>query len=84
MGALFASLTMPIRRPVAAILLAAAVAWPALPASAAPRGPGAIADVAEQVIGAVVNISTKQTVDMSDNAMPQRPPGTPVEQFFED
>ena len=84
MGALFASLTMPIRRPVAAILLAAAVAWPALPASAAPRGPGAIADVAEQVIGAVVNISTKQTVDMSDNAMPQLPPGSPFEQFFED
>jgi serine protease Do len=84
MGALFSSLTTPVRRPVVAILLAAAIAWPALPGPAAARGPEAIADVAEQVIDAVVNISTKQTVDMSDNAMPQLPPGSPFEQFFED
>jgi serine protease Do len=81
MGAFFASLT-PVRRPALAILLAAAIVWPVQPAAA--RGPEAIADVAEQVIDAVVNISTKQTVDMSENAMPQLPPGSPFEQFFED
>ena len=82
MGALITSLTTPVRRPAAASFLAAAIVWPALPAAA--RGPEAIADVAEQVIDAVVNISTKHTVDMSDSAMPQLPPGSPFEQFFED
>ena len=81
MGAFLASLT-PVRRPALAILLAAAIVWPAAPAAA--RGPEAIADVAEQVIDAVVNISTKQTVEMGDTAMPQLPPGSPFEQFFED
>ncbi|MEJ2376897.1 MAG: DegQ family serine endoprotease [Pseudolabrys sp.] len=66
------------------MFLAAAIVWPALAAPAAARGPEAIADVAEQVIGAVVNISTKQTVDMSENAMPQLPPGSPFEKFFQD
>jgi serine protease Do len=36
------------------------------------------------VIDAVVNISTKQTVDMSNNAMPQLPPGSPFEEFFDE
>jgi len=36
------------------------------------------------VIDAVVNISTKQTVDMSRNAVPQLPPGSPFEEFFEE
>jgi serine protease Do len=84
MGALFTSLTMPVRRPAAAILLAATIAWPAMPVPAAARGPEAIADVAEQVIDAVVNISTKQTVDMSSNTVPQLPPGSPFEEFFEE
>ena len=84
MGALFDRTTTPVRRPAAAIFLAAAIVWPALTVPAAARGPEAIADVAEQVIDAVVNISTKQTVDMSENAMPQLPPGSPFEQFFED
>jgi len=83
MGALFPRLTTPFRRPAAAaMLLIGAIAW--APASAAARGPENIADVAEQVIDAVVNISTKQTVDMADNSMPQLPPGSPFEQFFED
>ncbi len=84
MGALFSRITAPIRRPAAAILLVGAIAWPMVSQTAAARGPEAIADVAEQVIDAVVNISTKQTVDMSSNAMPQLPPGSPFEQFFED
>src|SRR5579885_1453005 len=82
MGALFSRMTTHVRRPAAAILLIGAIAWPIAPASA--RGPEGIADVAEQVIDAVVNISTKQTVDLSSNAMPQLPPGSPFEEFFEE
>ena len=51
---------------------------------AAARGPEGIADVAEQVIDAVVNVSTKQSVDLSSGAMPQLPPGSPFEEFFEE
>ncbi|HTT49002.1 MAG TPA: DegQ family serine endoprotease [Pseudolabrys sp.] len=84
MGALLTRMTAPVSRAGLAILLAAAIAWPAMPAFAAVRGPDAISDVAEAVIDAVVNISTKQTVDMSNNAMPQLPPGSPFEQFFDE
>src|SRR5471030_251554 len=49
------------------------------------RGPESISDVAEQVIDAVVNISTKQTVDLNaGGAMPNLPPGSPFEEFFEE
>jgi serine protease Do len=48
------------------------------------RGPEGIADVAEQVIDAVVNVSTKQSVDMNSGAMPELPPGSPFEEFFEE
>src|SRR4029077_9934956 len=56
----------------------------ASPASA--RGPEGIADVAEKVIDAVVNISTSQTVEAKGgtNTMPQLPPGSPFEEFFDD
>jgi serine protease Do len=84
MGALFTRMTASVGRTGLAILLAAAIAWPALPGPAAARGPDSIADVAEAVIDAVVNISTKQTVDMSSNVMPQLPPGSPFEEFFEE
>ncbi len=85
MGALFDRMTTPARHPAAAIFLAAAIVWPALTVPAAARGgPEGIADVAEQVIDAVVNISTKQTVDMQSNVMPKLPPGSPFEEFFEE
>jgi serine protease Do len=71
-----------IRSGLAAIV-AAVLLWPALTQPAAARGPEAISDVAEQVIDAVVNVSTKQSVDMSSR-MPELPPGSPFEQFFED
>jgi serine protease Do len=54
------------------------------------RGPDGIADVAEKVIDAVVNISTSQTVEAKagsgdgKGAMPQLPPGSPFEEFFDD
>ena len=84
MGALFPRMTAPAGRTAVAILFAAAIAWPAMTAPAAARGPDGIADVAEAVIDAVVNISTKQTVDMSNNAVPQLPPGSPFEEFFDE
>ncbi len=84
MGALFTRMTAPAGRTGLAILFAAAIAWPAMTVPAAARGPDGIADVAEAVIDAVVNISTKQTVDMTANAMPQLPPGSPFEEFFEE
>ena len=68
-----------------ALVLAAALASTLMAAPAAARGPEGIADVAEQVIDAVVNISTKQKVDLnSSGAMPQLPPGSPFEEFFEE
>jgi len=82
MGAIFPRLT--VGRTALAVLVAGAIAWPALTAEAQARGPEAIADVAEQVIDAVVNVSTKQSVDMSSSAMPQLPPGSPFEEFFEE
>jgi len=60
---------------VGAVLLAS-------PASA--RGPENIADTAEQVIDAVVNISTSQSVDLRGGAGPQMPPGSPFEEFFDE
>ena len=58
-------------------------------APAIARGPDGIADVAEKVIDAVVNISTSQTVEAKGGggdreAMPQLPPGSPFEEFFDD
>src|SRR5947208_1902647 len=65
-----------------------AVAGALVPAPASARGPDGIADVAEKVIDAVVNISTSQTVEAKggDNkgAAPQLPPGSPFEEFFDD
>ena len=81
-------------RPVlAAICLGAAgvlVSAPVLSVPALARGPDGIADVAEKVIDAVVNISTSQTVEAKGGgaegrgAMPQLPPGSPFEEFFDD
>src|ERR1700722_12420402 len=84
MGAIFKQLTHRSGRLGLAIFAAAAIAWPGLPAQGAPPGTDAISDVAEAVIDAVVNISTKQSVDMSNNAMPQLPPGSPFEEFFDE
>ena len=50
-----------LRPVIAAVLLGAASALASAPACA--RGPDGIADVAEKVIDAVVNISTSQTIE---------------------
>src|SRR6202163_917051 len=67
---------------VTAALMAAVIMLPAQPAAA--RGPENIADVAEQVIDAVVNISTSQQVDARVTGMPDLPPGSPMEESFDD
>jgi serine protease Do len=92
MAGTFASLSL--RRPALALVAAAAIAFP--PAAQAQRGPDRIADVAEAVIDAVVNISTSQTVAAGSSPRqgpgqtpearpgPQLPPGSPFEEFFEE
>ena len=58
------------------------------PVTASARGPDGIADIAEKVIDSVVNISTSQSVEAKGGggreAMPQLPPGSPFEEFFDD
>jgi serine protease Do len=79
------------RRPALAMVAAAAIAFP-LVSQAQARGPDKIADVAEAVIDAVVNISTSQTVAAGGPSRstpegrqgPQLPPGSPFEEFFEE
>src|SRR6516165_9601130 len=70
------------------MLAAAAVAALSLvtPRPAQARGPDNIADVAERVINAVVNISTSQSVDTHSSATPPPllPPGSPFEEFFDE
>src|SRR5256714_2043580 len=76
-----------LRPLLAAICLGASTVLISAPALA--RGPDGIADVAEKVIDAVVNISTSQTVEAKGGGdgrgtMPQLPPGSPFEEFFDD
>ena len=85
------------RRPALAAAAAAALAL--APSTAMARGPDNIADVAEAVIDAVVNISTSQSVTAGGPSRPgpegrpqgpegrqtpQVPPGSPFEEFFEE
>ena len=74
--------------------LALVVATIPFAAQAQGRGPDKIADVAEAVIDAVVNISTSQTMAGTSTprpesrpqqeGRPQLPPGSPFEEFFEE
>jgi serine protease Do len=69
---------------VAAVLTAFVFATPHV-TRAQTRGPDNVADVAERVQSAVVNISTSQNVNPSQSVpMPQLPPGSPFEEFFEE
>jgi serine protease Do len=88
MTAATTALSRRLRPVLAAICLGAAGALVSAPAFA--RGPDGIADVAEKVIDAVVNISTSQTIEAKGGGgdghgtMPQLPPGSPFEEFFDD
>ncbi len=48
------------------------------------KGPESLADLAEQVTDAVVNISASTTVEARGRTLPQLPQGTPFEDLFED
>jgi serine protease Do len=53
--------------------------------AAAGKGPDSVADTAERVLDAVVNISTSQTIEAGKGMqMPQVPPGSPFEEFFDE
>ncbi|MBV9533494.1 MAG: trypsin-like peptidase domain-containing protein, partial [Bradyrhizobium sp.] len=85
MTAVTSALSLRLRPLLAAVCLGAAAFLISKPAFA--RGPEGVADVAEKVIDAVVNISTSQNVEAkadSHGAMPQLPPGSPFEEFFDD
>ena len=73
-------------RVVLATTVAVAVAIPLVAGAAQARGPDNIADVAEKVINAVVNVSTSQSVDNRNSATPapSLPPGSPFEEFFDE
>ena len=55
-------------------------------AQAAQRGPDSLADVVEQVLDAVVNISASTTVNEQQRSVqiPQLPPGSPFQEFFDE
>ncbi|GJD47914.1 Periplasmic serine endoprotease DegP [Methylobacterium crusticola] len=69
---------------LAGALLALSVGTAALPTAALAKGPDSLADLADQVTDAVVNISASTTVEARSRTMPQLPPGTPFEDLFEE
>ena len=90
MACLLTAFTYAIRRPALTAIAVAAIALPTLSSPGFARGPEAVADVAEKVIDAVVNISTSQKVEGRGGAggppqaTPNLPPGSPFEEFFEE
>src|ERR1700719_1887778 len=76
----------PIRRTAFALALGlSALTAAGAGYAAAGKGPDSVADTAERVLDAVVNISTSQTIDAGKGMqMPQVPPGSPFEEFFDE
>src|SRR5262245_10352909 len=69
----------------AALLIGLAATFAAAGRAAPGKGPDSVADTADRVIDAVVNISTSQTVEAGKGLqMPQVPPGSPFEEFFDE
>src|SRR5262245_33242158 len=69
----------------ASLLAAGLMLAPASPALAQSRGPASVADTAEKLQNAVVNISTTQKLKESREVPPPEvPKGSPFEEFFED
>src|ERR1700726_4942415 len=73
-----------IRRPVLCSIAAGAMVLPALSTPGLARGPDNIADVAEKVIDAVVNISPSQKVETRNSPMPQLPNDPQLDELFRD
>ena len=77
--------TRQIRRPALAAVAISALVLPSLTAPSFARGPEGVADIAEQVIDAVVNISTSQNVAARNNTpMPQLPNDPQLDELFRD
>jgi serine protease Do len=82
--------TRQVRRPALAAIAVSALMLPTLTAPASARGPDGIADVAERVIDAVVNISTSQNVASRNQggggggAMPNLPNDPQLDELFRD
>lgn len=74
----------PAARRFASALVVALALTTASPPDAWARGPESLADLADQVMDAVVNISAATTVETRGRTMPQLPPGTPFEDLFEE
>lgn len=73
------------RRALGAGLAFVLVIAAGIPGAIARGAPDSFADLAEQTLPAVVNISTTQTIDGSAGPdRPQFPPGSPFEEFFKD
>ena len=72
-----------VRRRFLIAILAASLVLPISVVSAA-RGPDNIADVAEKVIEAVVNISTTQKVETRNSPVPQLPNDPQLDELFRD
>ena len=87
MTATIATTRLRLDRARIGLAMIAVSAFCAVASPASARGPEGIADVAEKVIDAVVNISTSQTVEAKGDGhgtMPRLPPGSPFEDFFDD
>ena len=70
---------------VASLLLALAAAVLTFASRAEARGPVSVAPIAEQLVDAVVNISTSQSVKgPGGKPLPRVPDGSPFEDLFED
>jgi serine protease Do len=82
--------TRQVRRPALAAIAVSTLMLPTLTAPASARGPDGIADVAERVIDAVVNISTSQNVASRNQggggggAMPNLPNDPQLDELFRD
>src|SRR5438093_1401535 len=81
-----ARFTRQVRKPALAAVAFSALVLPALTSPSLARGPDNIADVAEQVIDAVVNISTSQKVEGRNQAQqpPQLPNDPQLDELFRD
>src|SRR5215470_17510971 len=79
-----ARFTRQIRRPALAAIAISGLALPAMTTPLLARGPDVIADVAEQVIDSVVNISTSQNVTARNNPVPNLPNDPQLDELFRD
>ena len=76
-----------LSRFAAAVVLGLASVPVVAPLASSPafaRGPDSLADLAESVSDAVVNISASQTVEEKRSAIPNLPQGTPFDDLFEE